>query len=263
MHRSISMWLAAVICAGMASACQAQSDITADAVSYYFQELSAPLKMMYVDAQMLEGCMRRYGKKCSVLPDVNAHRTHKVVDYIRLVGGADVLGLVPDRNANSFEEAVQQLSEQRARFFEEAKRREIRLFARVEAVNRVCPDEKSAKRRRGLDVGLEVNYTLFWKESADEYAQTRATFERDADAEEAVIRKEWSKERCAKTLDSGRDVLAQLLIKTTPHLENTRLEVDDSYRWSLTFTTFFKIGVGLRSETDSSIVEKIHRIEKR
>jgi hypothetical protein len=261
--RRNTIWWVAAACMGIASTCDAGSDFTADAVSYYFQELSLPLKMMYVDVQMVEVCMRRYREKCTAWPDVDENTARKVIDYVRLVGGADVEGLRPDRDAKSFEEAVEQLKEQRARFFDEVKLRELRLFARVEAVNRVCPDEKSAKRGRALNFGLEVDYTRFWDESADDYARARATFEREAAAEEAVIRKEWPKKRCAKTLDSGRDVLAQLLMKVTPHIEDTDLKVHDSYRWSLTFTTFWKIGLGLMSEIDPSIVEKIHEIERR
>jgi hypothetical protein len=258
-----TIWWVAVACMGIASTCDAESDITADAVSYYFQELSLPLKMMYVDVQMIEVCMRRYREKCMAWPDVDENTARKVVDYVQLVGGPDVEGLRPDQDAKSYEETVQQLKEQRARFFVEAKLRELRLFARVEAVNRVCPDEKGAKRGRALNFGLEVDYRRFWHESEDEYARTRATFEREADVEEAVIRKEWSKKRCAKTMDSGRDVLAQLLRKVTPHIENSRLEVNDSYRWSLTFTTFWRIALGLKSEIDPSVVEKTHEIERR
>jgi hypothetical protein len=251
----------AVALMAAASDAYAASTVVSDAVAYYFQDVAPPLKTMYVTAQTIEACVRKFADRCAI-PGVTDKTAKRVIQYVRLVGGVELNQLSAPKIPRSFDRAKEEIRIQRTHFNQDVQLRERWLFARVEAVNRVCPDTKGEKRHSALDLGVDANFSRFWRQLPAEYAQTRSELDRDAASEEAKIRREWSPELCAKTLDVGRDVLSNLLLKVRPQVEDAALEVNETERWIRSYTSMWMIAVGLQSEIHPEVVEMVHAIER-
>jgi len=195
--------------------CRAGDPPSIDTVNYFRVETVEPLRLFFQYSLLARACSHRYTKLCPVRPG-SEKAYEEATSFFRLVTGDMLNDLQPPSHLGSFEKTALQLAtlnEQLQNFMPEHERR---LYARIEALNRVCPDTKGKERHDVIELNIDANFVRFWRQPPPIYERTVETFNGEASAFEKTIRTEWSAERCLATLDVARSVLAEMIAKNMP-----------------------------------------------
>ena len=198
-----------------AGICRAGEPLTIDAVNYFRVETVDPVRLYFQNSLLARACSHRYPKLCPVRP-VSEKAYDAAIAGFRLVTGDMLNDLQPPKHLGSLEETASRMGSLVGQLEQVMPEHERRLYARIEALNRVCPDDKGEKRHRVIEMNIDANFVRFWHQPEPIYRRTEETFNEEASAFEQTIRAEWSTERCVATLDLGRSVLSVMLEKNTP-----------------------------------------------
>jgi hypothetical protein len=204
----ILMWLVVAVC-------RADAPRPIDAVNYFRVETVAPLRLYFEFSLLARACAHRYPELCPVRPE-SEKAYDEAVAKIRLMTGDTLSDLKPPSRLGSSEQTALQIATLIERLENVMPAHERRLYARIEALNRVCPDAKGPGRHNVIELNIDANFMRFWRQPRPIYERTVETFNNEAAAFEQTIRTEWSARRCAATLDLGRSVLSEMISKNLP-----------------------------------------------
>ena len=199
--------------------CRADDPPPIDAVSYFHVETIEPLRLYFQYSLLARACSHRYVKLCPVRPE-SEKAYEEAMAAIRRVTGDMLNDLQPPEKLGSLEETALQLAHLDEQLQHAMPEHERRLYARIEALNRVCPDAKGQKRHDVIELNIDANFVRFWRQPQPIYQRTLDSLNQEASEFEKAIRAEWSAERCAATLDVGRSVLAEMLSKNMPFVKD-------------------------------------------
>jgi len=208
-------WAGIVLVLLVGGVCRADDPPPIDTVSYFRVELVEPLRLFFESSLLARACSHRYTRLCPVRPESEKAYEEAVADF-RLMTGDMLTDLKSPSHLGSFKKTALQMAALDEQLQNVMPEHERRLYARIEALNRVCPDAKGKKRHDVIELNVDANFVRFWRQPRPIYERTVETFNNEASAFEQTIRAEWSAERCTATLDVGRSVLSEMINKNLP-----------------------------------------------
>jgi hypothetical protein len=195
--------------------CHADDPAPNDIVSYFRVETVEPLRLFFEYSLLGRLCSHRYTRLCPVRPE-SEKAFEEAVAAFRVMTGDMLNDLRSPSHLGSFKDTALQMGTLKDQLENAMPEHERRLYARIEALNRVCPDAKGQKRQDVIELNIDANFTRFWRQPSPIYQRTVESFHEEASAFEEMIRTEWPIERCAATLDVARDVLSEMISKNLP-----------------------------------------------
>ena len=265
---NVKLWLAAVAIAVSPLPAESAGDDAAaipESANYY----ASSLAQAYADAaallQLGAWCRDRFPQECGSAVATAAPGLDKALKIMRLVtifGNSDTTANMEHTYSNAAD-VRRVIMQKRTSFRGHLREYDEDLFARYGAALKVCPEPNSERAEQALSVVSALELMRYWGLSLHDY-----TLETDGINAKGVryvrdMQSNWTTERCVKTREFGRRLIALLFTKVQPYskagwenyTERDKLEQGTGYIWD--------VAVNFEAQVHPDVLAKAAEFEQR
>jgi hypothetical protein len=185
-----------------------------ESASFYVGNMEQTWSDLVLVAQLMAFCRDRFPQECGPRVAASVPNLDDANDVLKLVTvfgrSATVAAADFPHQYASAPEIYAAGARVRTRFMEEQLEFDKELFAKVGAVDKACPDERSDKTARFLTNASGAEFMRYWGKSLSEYSSLMEDINRKGLGYYRQIKRGWTNERCVKTRAFGRSLLSAL-----------------------------------------------------